>query len=574
LRQTPEVLAARARVAEAQGALKAARGQLLPKLQGSLGATGSNNALNVFGMKLNQGKATFNDFGAGDFNPADPSSLFIAPSNLNNPGWYQNYQSKLALQIPLYNGGKLWGYLRQSEALLRAARQGDEAARQRLVLQVLKAYEGLRAAQAFVTVARKGETAAKSNLELTDKLYAAGVVSRNDQLRAQLSLGDAQLRRSEAQTNLAKAQEQLRVLIGGPPQRPLRVFETVRVTLPDTPLAVLQRQALAGNPSLRALEERLQAAHVGVNIARSDYLPHFNLVLSEEWNSESIGGGGKPSSTVAGVLSWDLLDFGVRPGSIDQARAAVAKAKAALVDARTKFDRYQALYAQKAVPKPQFQQITTAYQVAKGDYAAAVAALAKANAELSYAEVRAPFAGVVMDKLIDAGQLAAPGQQLLILQSAGHLQVQVQVDANAFDHLRLDQRVAVIVDRGDGKPRRLQGTVERLLQAADPMTHTHSVKIGLPPDSPVQSGAYARVQIDVGARQGILVPPSAVHRRAGIEGVFVVDREGLAAFRMVRLGERSDGGVVVLAGLVAGERVIVRARGELDNGVRIKADGA
>ena len=170
LRQTPEVLAARARVAEAQGALKAARGQLLPKLQGSLGATGSNNALNVFGMKLNQGKATFNDFGAGDFNPADPSSLFIAPSNLNNPGWYQNYQSKLALQIPLYNGGKLWGYLRQSEALLRAARQGDEAARQRLVLQVLKAYEGLRAAQAFVTVARKGETAAKSNLELTDKL--------------------------------------------------------------------------------------------------------------------------------------------------------------------------------------------------------------------------------------------------------------------------------------------------------------------------------------------------------------------------------------------------------------------
>jgi len=336
LEQTPEVLAARARVAEAQGALKTAQGHLLPKLQGSFAASGSNNALNVFGMKLNQGKATFNDFGAGDFNPAEPSSLFIAPSNLNNPGWYQNYQSKLELQIPLYNGGKLWGYLRQSEALLRAARQGDEAARQRLVLQVLKAYEGLRAAQAFVAVAWKGETAAKSNLELTDKLYAGGVVSRNDQLRAQLSLGDAQLRRSEAQANLAKAQEQLRVLIGTPPQRPLQVSRTVRVSLPDVSLAVLQRQALAGNPSLRALEERLQAAHVGVNIARSDYLPHFNVVLSEEWNSESIGGGGKPSSTVAGVLSWDLLDFGVRRGSLDRASAKVIEQKAQLRQAQDK----------------------------------------------------------------------------------------------------------------------------------------------------------------------------------------------------------------------------------------------
>jgi membrane fusion protein, multidrug efflux system len=274
-----------------------------------------------------------------------------------------------------------------------------------------------------------------------------------------------------------------------------------------------------------------------------------------------------------GQLLLSLDPTNVR-GSIDQARAAVAKAKAALAEARTKFDRYQALYAQKAVPKQQFQQIETGYQVAKGDHAAAVAALAKANAELSYAEVRAPFAGVVVDKLIDAGQLAAPGQQLLTLQSAGHLQVHVQVDTEAFNHLRLGQRVVVIVDRGDGKVRRLEGTVERLVQAADPMTHTHSVKIGLPPQSPVQSGTYARVQIDVGARQGIVVPPSAVHRRAGIEGVFVVDREGLAAFRMVRLGERFDGGVVVLAGLVPGDRVIVGARGELDNGVRIKADGA
>ena len=61
LQQTPEMLKSRAQIAEAQGAVEAARGHLLPKLQASLTGSGSNNGLNVFGMKLNQGVASFND---------------------------------------------------------------------------------------------------------------------------------------------------------------------------------------------------------------------------------------------------------------------------------------------------------------------------------------------------------------------------------------------------------------------------------------------------------------------------------------------------------------------------------
>lgn len=332
LQQTPEMLKSRAQVSEAQGAVKAARGHLLPKLAAAYTASGSDNGLNVFGMKLNQGKATFNDFGAGQF--TGPSSLSVAPDNLNEPGWYRNYQSKLELQVPIYNGGKVWGYLDKAQAYLRAARQGDEAARQQLTLQVLKAYEGVRAAQAFVGVAANAETAAKSYVDITDKLYARGVVSRNDQLRAQLNLGDAQLRSSEAQAHLAMAVEQLRVLTGTAEGVPLKVAQSLEVKVPGSTLVDLQRQALADNPGLQALQLQLRGEQAGVEVARADYLPHFNIVVSREWNDANAGFGGRPSNTVAGVLSWNLFDFGARRGELDQAHARVTQKMAALRQAR------------------------------------------------------------------------------------------------------------------------------------------------------------------------------------------------------------------------------------------------
>lgn len=269
------------------------------------------------------------------------------------------------------------------------------------------------------------------------------------------------------------------------------------------------------------------------------------------------------------LLSVDPTDVN---GRIAQARAALGKAQAALADAKANYQRYLALYQQHAVPEQRFQQIQMVYEVARGNLAAAAAALHTARSQLTYANVRAPFGGTVVAKFIDAGQLATPGQALLSLQSSGHLQVQVQVDTPAFQHLRLGQSVAVSFDGANFKEHTVQGVVERLVGAADPMTHTHAVKIGLGSHSGAASGDYASVSVPLGERSGIVVPTSAVHRRAGIVGVFVVGLDGTAEFRMVRLGEKVADGVVVLAGLVPGDRVVVSARGALSNGVRITGE--
>ncbi|AOU98595.1 hypothetical protein BI364_12065 [Acidihalobacter yilgarnensis] len=271
------------------------------------------------------------------------------------------------------------------------------------------------------------------------------------------------------------------------------------------------------------------------------------------------------------LLSIDPSDV---KGQIAQAGASLDKARAALDDAAANERRYKALYAQQAVPAQQYQRVQMAYRVALGDVAAARAGLKTARAQLHYAEVRAPFAGVVVSKSVNDGQLTAPGQRLLTLDGAAHLQVVTQLSDQAFRGLKLGQALTVEVDGLDAKSKTLSGTVERLVDATDPMTHTHMVKIALSAGSPVQSGDYARVRIVVGQHTGIVVPMTAVKRRGGIDGVFVVDAQDIAHFRMVRLGPPVGDAIEVLAGLVSGDRVVVSARGRLDNGVHVQVDSA
>lgn len=331
LRQAPAMLAANSKKAMLKGALRQARGNLLPKLNASFTGMGSNNALNVFGMKLNQRVATFNDFGASQFNPTDPSSLYTAPANLDNPGWYRDFQTKIQLQIPVFNGGQIWNAVHSVQAYLDAAQQGQIFARQQVELGVLKAYEGVLATKAFVSVARKALKAADSYVTLTNKLYQRGVVSKNAQLRALLNRGNVRLKLKSAQVHLEEAKEQLRILIGLPPDHKIHIVSGVFIRVPEiSSLSSLQQDLLQDNPALRALGDQVRAAQSGVWQARAAYFPHFNIVVSREWDNRSFAIGGSPSYTVAGVLHWNLFDFGARRGAVDQAQAKVLERRAAL----------------------------------------------------------------------------------------------------------------------------------------------------------------------------------------------------------------------------------------------------
>lgn len=275
------------------------------------------------------------------------------------------------------------------------------------------------------------------------------------------------------------------------------------------------------------------------------------------------------------VKKGQLL-FAVDPtdvkAQIQQAMAGLDKANAGLADARQNYERYKNLYQQQSATRQQYEQYEKGYKVALGSYQAAEAALATARSQLKYAEVRAPFDGLVVSKLLDNGQLTAPGNPALVLENPHHLQVQFQADEQAFACLKLGQEMPVEFEGPNFQMHTLTGSVERLVAAANPITHTHLVKLGLPADNTLWSGAYVLVSVPVGEQETIIVPSGTIHERAGITGVFVVTEEGLAQFRMVTLGKQVSQGRVVLSGLFPGERVVVSAKGALTNGAKIQAD--
>ncbi|MHB1245257.1 MAG: efflux RND transporter periplasmic adaptor subunit [Sulfuriferula sp.] len=258
-------------------------------------------------------------------------------------------------------------------------------------------------------------------------------------------------------------------------------------------------------------------------------------------------------------------------GQVSQAKAGLAQAEAALADAKNDYQRFGTLYKEEAIPKQQWDKIRLQYQVAQQQAAAARAGLNTAAGQMRYATLTAPFSGIITQKLANVGDLATPGKPVLMLENQSRLQVQTNVSSDVFTHLKLGDSVSL---QANGSGATITGKITRLVSAADPATRTYLVKIDLPQGTQLKSGMYVLASFPTGQRDGVRVPQSAVLDRAGITGVFVVDSQGIAHYRMVRVGDTSDGLVEIQAGLSPGERVVTSATAQLQSGDKIVNAGS
>lgn len=275
-------------------------------------------------------------------------------------------------------------------------------------------------------------------------------------------------------------------------------------------------------------------------------------------------------SVVAGQRLFTVDPSDIQ-GQVSQARAGLAQAEAGLADAKNDYQRFATLYKEEAIPKQQWDKIRLQYQVAQQQAAAARAGLGSAAAQMRYATLTAPFAGIITQKLANVGDLATPGKPVLMLENQSRLQVQTSVSSAVFNHLKLGDSVSL---QANGTGTAITGKIARLVPAADPATRTYLVKIDLPQGTQLKSGMYVLVAFPTGQREGVRVPQSAVLDRAGITGVFVVDNQGIAHYRMVRVGDSSDGQVEIQAGLTPGERVVTSATAQLQSGDKIVNAGS
>jgi RND family efflux transporter MFP subunit len=262
------------------------------------------------------------------------------------------------------------------------------------------------------------------------------------------------------------------------------------------------------------------------------------------------------------LFTIDPLDI---EGAVEQARLGLRQAEDAMQDAKADFARFESLYKDEVVSRQQFEKMKLNYDIAVSRAAQAKAGLGTAQGQMRYATVTSPIHGVVTRKLANEGDIAAPGHPVLMVENPTRLQVQTAVSESLYRSISQGQVVMVEID---GQEKAVSGKVANLSPAADPMTHTYTIKLDIAAPA-LKSGTFARVLFPTGQRDVLAVPTAAVLDRAGITGVFVVDAQNVAQYRMIRTGRPEAGMVEVLSGLNPGERVVTGNAQAVNNGDRI-----
>ncbi len=266
-----------------------------------------------------------------------------------------------------------------------------------------------------------------------------------------------------------------------------------------------------------------------------------------------------------GDLLFSIDSTDVKSGIL-RAKSGYQQAKASLLDARLDFKRFKKLYEDESVSKQQFDKINLQFKVARQQIISAKTGLDNAKSQLRYANVKAPFDGVVVKKMAEAGDLSAPGNPILSLENKSSLSIRTQVSHDLYADLRMGDTADIILD---GIDETLTGTIYAMVSAADPKTRTHTVKLSLPSHLSINSGAFARVSFTRGERQTMIVPKSALLNRSGIEGIFVVE-DGKSFFNMVRLGETIGDNIEIKSGINLEDIIVISNNESLLNGDRIE----
>lgn len=233
--------------------------------------------------------------------------------------------------------------------------------------------------------------------------------------------------------------------------------------------------------------------------------------------------------------------------------ADLKEAVARLEEARDAHQRTKEVFAKQLVAESAMDQAEAALKSATARFEAAEAGLSQAKEQLEYTRIKAPFAGIVTERHVEAGEMAQPGQPLLSGISLDLLRVSVDVPQTLVPRIREQGQARVQLPVG--------GSVEAakltIFPYADPGSNTFKVRLELAPGtSGLFPGMFVKTSFVTGMKQELVLPISSVVQRSEVTGVYVVDDTGRVHFRHLRAGRRTlDGGVLVLAGIEPGERV-------------------
>jgi HlyD family secretion protein len=247
---------------------------------------------------------------------------------------------------------------------------------------------------------------------------------------------------------------------------------------------------------------------------------------------------------------------------VEQAQDAVRSAEATVAQAHSDYKRDKPLFDQQVISAYDFGHTQTNLKTAEANLHRLQQAEREAEVNLSYAVIHSPFNGVVVDKLANIGDLAAPGKPLFTMYEQGHLWLEANVPEDMLAAINIGELRTL---RIDARGREMRGRVVQIVPSSDPTTRTVVVRVHLEDTRDIVPGMFGRLLIPAAPEQVLTVPASAVTRAGQLTMVDVAE-QGRSERRTVQLGRAIGRQFEVLSGLAAGETVVVRNGNALTRG--------
>ncbi|MCI0450815.1 MAG: efflux RND transporter periplasmic adaptor subunit [Candidatus Latescibacteria bacterium] len=272
-------------------------------------------------------------------------------------------------------------------------------------------------------------------------------------------------------------------------------------------------------------------------------------------------------SKLAGEVRQILVEEGdfVKEGAI-LCRLDDAELKVTLDEARInrdqqklEFERVQDMQAQSLISDKEYQQIKYTYEVAENRYESA-------RVRYEYTQIKAPFSGIVTQRLVDPGENIPMGARLFMMSDTQPLLLAMYLPESEARLVRKGQRVAIRPDAGEEAE--FEGEVLRIAPEVDARTGTVKVtaqtRVGGVP------GSFVRVRILMDTHEDVLaVPRRSLLSDAGDRFVFIAAADTVRKVQ-VGIGYEDETHAEVTAGLASGDTVVTAGVGGIRDGTKVK----
>jgi len=313
-----------------------ARGYELGTLTFNENIANSNNAMNVFGMKLSSREATFGDFGFSDFlsqmnagklttMTGQEETLAMDPNDLNNPKARTNFETKLTYELPIFTGYKLQSAKEMSALQVKANEAKYNFDEKQLQLEVLKAYNGAVAAKYFITAIDKVKEATTSFVYLATEMFKEGYTTNIDIQQAEVYDMKINTMMLDSKNQYGLALAYLKFLTNDEHIDGVDEFKTINSNKGD--LKTLQELALTNRDDLKWMEQNTQTMATKVAFEKSGNYPMIGSHFEYGYNDNQLNNinGDKDYYTIAVGLEYKIFDGLTTSSNIEKAKIEYAK---------------------------------------------------------------------------------------------------------------------------------------------------------------------------------------------------------------------------------------------------------